>query len=48
MKKVYSFVPMQNFSETWSDEKLYKKYGLSEKEIAFIESIVHPSVSDSE
>ena len=40
MKKVYQFVPMQNFDETWSDEKLYKKYGLSDDEIAFIESMI--------
>ncbi len=38
----YSFVPLQNFSETWSDEKLYKKYGLTDDEIAFIESMIRP------
>lgn len=42
MKKVYSFVPMQDFSEPWTDEKLYAKYGLTEEEIAFIESMVRP------
>jgi site-specific DNA-methyltransferase (adenine-specific) len=41
-KKVYSFVPMQDFSESWTDEKLYKKYGLTKDEIAFIESMVRP------
>jgi site-specific DNA-methyltransferase (adenine-specific) len=41
-KKVYSFVPMQNFSEFWTDEKLYKKYGLSKDEIAFVESMIRP------
>lgn len=40
--KVYSFVPMQNFSEEWTDEKLYKKYGLTQEEIDFIESMVRP------
>ncbi len=40
--KVYSFVPIQDFSEPWTDEKLYKKYGLTEDEIAFIESLVRP------
>ena len=38
----YTFVPLQNFSESWSDEKLYKKYNLSEEEIAFIESMIKP------
>ena len=42
MKKVYSFVPMQDFSESWTDEKLYQKYGLTEEEIAFIESMIRP------
>ncbi|MDD4848682.1 MAG: Eco57I restriction-modification methylase domain-containing protein [Bacteroidales bacterium] len=40
--KVYSFVPLQDFSEPWTDEKLYKKYGLTEDEIAFIESMIRP------
>lgn len=41
-KVVYSFVPVQDFNEEWTDEKLYKKYGLTEKEIAFIESMIRP------
>jgi site-specific DNA-methyltransferase (adenine-specific) len=41
-KNVYSFVPMQDFSESWTDEKLYKKYGLAQEEIAFIESMIRP------
>jgi len=40
--KAYTFVPMQDFSEPWTDEKLYKKYGLTEEEIAFIESMIRP------
>jgi site-specific DNA-methyltransferase (adenine-specific) len=35
-KKAYQFVPIQNFEESWSDEKLFKKYKLSESEINFI------------
>ena len=41
-KKVYSFVPIQDFSEPWTDEKLYKKYKITKDEIAFIESMVRP------
>jgi site-specific DNA-methyltransferase (adenine-specific) len=41
-RSVYSFVPSQNFREPWTDEKLYKKYGLSKDEIVFIESMVRP------
>ena len=40
--KVYQFVPIQNFSEPWSDQKLYKKYDLTQDEIAFIESMIRP------
>lgn len=45
---VYAFVPMQDFSETWTDEKLYKKYGLTNDEIAFIESMVRPMEASDE
>lgn len=41
-QKVYQFVPMQDFSHPWTDEMLYKKYGLTEEEIAFIESMIKP------
>ena len=41
-KGVYSFVPMQDFSKPWIDEELYAKYGLTEEEIAFIESMIKP------
>lgn len=34
------FVPDQDFTEEWTDEKLYKKYELTEDEIAFIESTI--------
>lgn len=41
-KKVYTFVPMQDFSKSWTDEKLYAKYGLTEEEIAFVERVIRP------
>ena len=40
--KVYQLVPLQDFSHPWTDEMLYKKYGLTEEEIAFIESMIRP------
>ncbi len=42
LRQVYSFVPMQDFSKPWTDEELYKKYGLTAEEIAFIEKMVRP------
>jgi site-specific DNA-methyltransferase (adenine-specific) len=41
-KKAYHFVPLQDFSQTWTDEKLYKKYGLTQEEIEYIESMIRP------
>jgi site-specific DNA-methyltransferase (adenine-specific) len=41
-KLVFQFVPLQDFSESWTDEKLYAKYGLTEEEILFIESMIRP------
>ena len=40
--KVYSFVPLQDFSKPWTDEELYAKYGLADDETAFIESMIRP------
>lgn len=39
---VYQFVPMQDFSKPWTDEELYNKYGLTQDEIDFIESMIKP------
>ena len=42
MKRVYSFVPIQDFTKSWSDKELYEKYKLTQEEISFIESMVWP------
>ena len=36
------FLPDQDFSKPWTDEELYAKYGLTDDEIAFIESMIRP------
>ena len=41
-KDKFQFVPLQDFSHPWTDEMLYKKYGLTDEEIAFIESMIRP------
>lgn len=41
-KNCFSFVPLQDFSKAWTDEELYAKYGLTEEEIEFIESMIRP------
>ena len=45
-KNSFSFVPQQDFSKPWTDEELYQKYGLTEEEIAFIESMIKPMETD--
>ncbi|MCC6181964.1 MAG: Eco57I restriction-modification methylase domain-containing protein [Bacteroidia bacterium] len=42
MRGTYGFVPFLDLNEEWTDEKLYKKYGLTKEEIAFIESMIRP------
>ena len=41
-KDSFQFVPLQDFSKPWTDEELYKKYGLTQEEIDFIESMIKP------
>lgn len=41
-KGVYQLVPQQDFSKPWTDEELYTKYGLTDEEVAFIESMIKP------
>ncbi len=41
-RKVYTFVPMQEWTCVWTDEDLYAKYGITESEIEFIEKLVRP------
>ena len=41
-RKVYTFVPTQDWTKTWTDDELYAKYGITEEEQAFIEKLVRP------
>lgn len=41
-RKVYTFVPSQEWTRRWTDEDLYAKYDISASEIAFIEKVVRP------
>ncbi len=47
-KSVYSFVPVQDLSKVWTDKILYTKYGLTEKEITFIESMIRQMEQNNE
>ena len=39
-KGVYKFVRVQDFTKLWTDAELYDKYGFSDEEIKFIESMI--------
>lgn len=41
-RECFRFVPCEDFTEEWTDERLYKKYGLTEEEITFVESTIRP------
>ena len=41
-KGCFDFVPVQDFSQEWTDAKLYAKYGITKEEQKFIESMIKP------
>lgn len=41
-KDSFLFVPVQCYNKPWTDEELYAKYGLTDEEIDFIESMIRP------
>ncbi len=41
-KDSYQFVPIQDFKEPWTEQKLYKKYQLSNDQIQVIENTIKP------
>jgi len=48
LKKSYSMLPVQNFDKLWTDEELFDKYSISDKEVAFIKSMIRPMELDNE
>lgn len=43
--KTFVLVPSQDFSKSWTDAELYKKYNLSRDEIEYIEAMIKPMAS---
>lgn len=41
-KSNFRFVPFLDYSEVWTDEKLYERYSCTEAEIKMIESMIRP------
>jgi site-specific DNA-methyltransferase (adenine-specific) len=46
-RSTYTWVPQQVWDRKWTDEALYKKYKLTQEDIAFIESRVKPMTADA-
>ena len=40
--RTFELVPLQDFTRSWTDADLYAKYGLTDEEIQFIESMIKP------
>lgn len=47
-KEAYLFAPILDMNYEWTDEKLYKRYGLTQEEINFIESKIRPMPAEGE
>lgn len=48
LRSTYSWVPRQTWDRDWTDEDLYKKYNITDDEIAFINSMIRPMGGDDE
>ena len=44
---VFQFVPNQDWSKSWTDDELYRKYNLSKEEISYIELLIKPMGDDA-
>ncbi len=40
LRSTYTWVPQQSWDKVWSDEDLYKKYGITKVEITYINSMI--------
>lgn len=42
LRQTYAWVPVQSWDRQWTDQELYKKYGLTAEEIEEIENLIRP------
>ena len=42
LRSTFTWVPQQTWDRTWTDAELYKKYGITADEQAYIESMIRP------
>ena len=48
LRPMYSWVPVQAWNRKWTDTALYKKYGLTAREIDYIEAVIRPMEDGTE
>lgn len=41
-RSTYTWVPVQSWDKAWTDKALFKKYKLTEQEIAYMDSVIKP------
>jgi site-specific DNA-methyltransferase (adenine-specific) len=46
-RHVYTFVPTQDWTKSWSDDQLFNKYGITKEEQAFLDKVVRPMYLES-
>lgn len=47
-RSAFQFVPKIDFTEEWTDEALYKSYGITQDEVSYIESMIRGMETDDE
>jgi site-specific DNA-methyltransferase (adenine-specific) len=47
-RDTFAFIPILDMTKLWTDEKLYKRYGLTKNDIAFIELKIRPMETNNE
>jgi len=48
LRSTYSWVPQQSWDRIWTDELLYQRYGITEEEVGFINSMIRPMAEADE
>lgn len=48
LRPMYSWVPIQAWDHRWTDQALYRRYGLTTEEIDYVEAVIRPMDLSSE
>lgn len=47
LRSTYTWVPQQDLSQPWDDDKLRAKYGITDEEWAFVEQMIRPATPEA-